>query len=172
MGNGLGLGMLREATTTIPQEMRKQTAPKQVAPAVNQKKETNRPTAFFREAPAWTKPAVETDYPTVNSARKYAKEIIDKQFDGMYKDIVGTVQDSEYQYLVKGKEARNIFLKRLGDEYAKAKEQSTYGFLSEEEDNIFRDAVMQELMRVMYLNHNYENEVKNLNKLINNEENQ
>ncbi len=240
--SGLGLSMLKETTTSIPREMRKNAPPNPTVSSTAQEK-NNKPTAFFREAPAWTKPAEETDYRTVNSAREYARGIIDKQFGGIYRDAVGLiqtpkrrsevyeleqdyknkkqqihnlasiahglaktaeyylgyqgmkaalpyattldhaaltaiesqfpsvpsvseflkpekisensksvknrkqilekVQDSEYQYLVKDKEARNVFLKRLGDEYEKAKEQGTYGFLSEEEDNIFRDAVMQ-----------------------------
>ena len=124
IGNGLGLGMLREATTSIPQEMRNPTAPKQVAPAVNQRKATNKPNTFFREAPAWTKPAAETDYPTVNSARKYAKEIIDKQFSKSYRgiDTLGQVTSP-----------------RLQSEGLKAKREKEYAEANESNANFYRE---------------------------------
>lgn len=271
-------------SNNIPDEMLQYRAPS-ITPSdfVNMKKEESKsgkamsqsqlsanenvPVAYFREAPAWTSPAKETNDPIEKAARNYAKELIDKQYvrrhemwyrpydasspygesdlkglKAVYdnalqnaKQPVGLLQaitkgldiaaeyknwgdyqapflmklgsailmneksgipgifdtfdyealvnnnkslqkaktnydklnNSEYKYLINDKDYRDAFIEGIYEEIEKIKNTNSFGYNSQDEDERFKEALIQQLMRIIHINSNYDNEKANRDELMN-----
>ncbi len=65
------------------------------------------------------------------------------------------LKNNEDQYLVNFKPYREAFVSNLNKELEKIKSINSFGYSSDDENERFKVAVMEELLRIMYINNNY-----------------
>lgn len=73
-------------------------------------------------------------------------------------DYRNYLKNDEDQYLVNFKPYREAFVSNLNKELEKIKSRNSFGYSSDDENERFKTAVIEELLRIMYINNNYATE--------------
>ena len=68
------------------------------------------------------------------------------------------LKNDEDQYLINFKPYREAFVSNLNKELEKIKSTNSFGYSSDDENERFKTAVMEELLRIMHINNNYATE--------------
>lgn len=68
------------------------------------------------------------------------------------------VNQSEEKYLINSKKHRDVFISRIEDELKRIKATDSFGYHTQDENDRFKEALITEMMRIMYINYNYDNE--------------
>lgn len=74
------------------------------------------------------------------------------------KEEYDNLNQSEEKYLINNKKHRDIFISRIEDEIKKIKTTDSFGYHTQDENDRFKEALITEMMRIMYINYNYDNE--------------
>ncbi len=74
------------------------------------------------------------------------------------KEEYDKLNQSEEKYLINSKKHRDIFISRIEDELKNIKNTDFFGYHTQDENDRFKEALITEMMRIMYINYNYDNE--------------